>query len=324
MWTLEDDVLFLKYCPNIRDRCYHAMAKDSSCRPLEILNIRIKDIVFKMAGDRQYAEVVVCGKTGQRHIPLINSIPYVKDWLDIHPLKYIPDSYLICRLGKGRGRKLVAETSLNKTYVDHKKYFQSLLDSHPTSPSISPEDKLKIADLLEKPWNVYIFRHSALTQKSKILKKHVLRQHAGWTPTSNMHLCYVHYFGNESTESILEAYGLKPSAQEVDKLRPIQCPNCTELNKMDSRFCVKCRMILSYDAYTETVQDSNKFKDDITQLKYEHEKQMKGMNQQIDRLESTVSKVFSKISGGLNQLTGIESIDKKLMKKYAFDPDKII
>jgi integrase len=81
MWTVDDDVLFLKYCPNIRDRCYHAMAKDSSCRPSEILNIRIKDIVFKMAGDRQYAEVVVCGKTGQRHIPLINSIPYVKDWL---------------------------------------------------------------------------------------------------------------------------------------------------------------------------------------------------------------------------------------------------
>ena len=311
MWTVDDDVLFLKYCPNIRDRCYHAMAKDSSCRPSEILNIRIKDIVFKMAGDRQYAEVVVCGKTGQRHIPLINSIPYVKDWLDIHPLKNIPDSYLICRLGKWRGRKLVAETSLNKTYVDHKKYFQSLLDSHPTSPSISPEDKLKIADLLKKPWNVYIFRHSALTQKSKILKEHVLRQHAGWTPTSNMHLRYVYYFGNESTESILEAYGLKPSAQEVNKLRPIQCPNCTELNKIDSKFCVKCRIVLSYDAYTETIQDSNKFKDEMQQLK-----------EQMDKMESTVSNVFSKI-GGISQLTGIDFIDKKRMKQYALDPDKI-
>ena len=211
----------------------------------------------------------------------------------------------------GRGRKLVAETSLNKTYVDHKKYFQSLLDSHPTSPSISPEDKLKIADLLKKPWNVYIFRHSALTQKSKILKEHVLRQHAGWTPTSNMHLRYVYYFGNESTESILEAYGLKPSAQEVNKLRPIQCPNCTELNKIDSKFCVKCRIVLSYDAYTETIQDSNKFKDEMQQLK-----------EQMDKMESTVSNVFSKI-GGISQLTGIDFIDKKRMKQYALDPDKI-
>ena len=49
-----------------------------------------------------------------------------------------------------------------------------------------------------KPWNPYIIRHSALTEKSKILKEHVLRQHAGWSPRSQMHLRYIHYFGNES------------------------------------------------------------------------------------------------------------------------------
>ena len=43
----------------------------------------------------------------------------------------------------------------------------------------------------------------------------------------------------------------------------------------------------------------------------------------MDKMESTVSSVFSKISGGITQLTGIDSIDKKLMKKYARDPDKI-
>ena len=84
MWTQEDDVLFLKYCPSKRDRCYHAISRDSSCRPHELLKLKIKDVVFKMAGERQYAEVLVNGKTGQRHIPLINSIPYLKDWLDDH------------------------------------------------------------------------------------------------------------------------------------------------------------------------------------------------------------------------------------------------
>jgi hypothetical protein len=28
LWTPEDDSLFLKYCPNARDRCYHAMSRD--------------------------------------------------------------------------------------------------------------------------------------------------------------------------------------------------------------------------------------------------------------------------------------------------------
>jgi len=60
---------------------------------------------------------------------------------------------------------------------------------------------------------------------------------------------YVHYFGNESSESILEAYGLKPKSEEINKLKPVACPNCGELNKIDSKFCVKCSMVLSYDEH---------------------------------------------------------------------------
>ena len=107
--------------------------------------------------------------------------------------------------------------------------------------------------MLKKPWNPYIRRHTALTEKSQILKEHDLRQYAGWSMGSNMHLKYIHYFGNESNESILEAYGLKPNSEEIDKMKPRQCPNCTELNKIDSKFCVKCRMVLSYDSYMETI-----------------------------------------------------------------------
>ena len=69
LWTQEDDLLFLKWVMNKRDRCYHTMARDLSARPHEILNLRIRDIVFKSAGNKQYAEVLVNGKTGSRHIP---------------------------------------------------------------------------------------------------------------------------------------------------------------------------------------------------------------------------------------------------------------
>ena len=55
LWTQEDDLLFLKYCPDKRNRCYHAISRDLSCRPHEILNIRIKDVSFKTAGNYQYA-----------------------------------------------------------------------------------------------------------------------------------------------------------------------------------------------------------------------------------------------------------------------------
>src|SRR5436190_9657012 len=101
-------------------------------------------------------------------------------------------------------------------------------------PSVRPEDISKIRDLLRKPWNPYIRRHSALTEKSIILKEHILKQHAGWSGRSQMHLKYLHYFGNESNDSILEAYGIIPKDKKIsDAMKPNQCPNCSEPNKPD-------------------------------------------------------------------------------------------
>ena len=111
---------------------------------------------------------------------------------------------------------------------------------------------------------MYIRRHSALTDKSKFLKESILKSHTGWSSLSNMPEIYLHYFGNETSESILEAYGLKPQAQAVDKLRPVICINCSKPNAaQNSKFCTRCKMILSYTAYSE-LQDKQ---DEISQLK---------------------------------------------------------
>src|SRR5919198_2815305 len=198
LWTEEDDALFLKYCPSKRIKCYHAVSRDTSCRPHEILKLRIKDIMFKtIASDHnyQYAEVFVNGKTGSRHQLLINSIPYVKDWLDHeHPQPSNPNCIFLCGFGKSLGRALYTN-SIRDIYGKYKQeFFPKLLES----PDVPPEDKAKIKELLSKPWNPYIRRHSAITEKSRILKEHVLRQHCGWSTGSNMPQKYLHYFGNES------------------------------------------------------------------------------------------------------------------------------
>jgi len=69
-----------------------------------------------------------------------------------------------------------------------------------------------------------------------------------------MHLKYIHYFGNESSDSLLEAYGLVTRDQnQINTLQYKQCPNCAEPNKRESKFCMKCKMVLTYDAYNETL-----------------------------------------------------------------------
>lgn len=289
LWNTEDDLLFLKYCLSKRDRCYHMISRDLSCRPHEILNLRIKDIVFKSTIDgKQYAECLVNGKTGSRHIPLISSIPYIKDWLDSHPQMGNSNGYLIPGLSDRDRLGKLGSNGLRWIYKNYKtKLFPNLLET-----DIPEKDKHHIRGLLNKPWNPYIRRHSALTEKSRYLREHVLRQHSGWSRNSQMHLKYIHYFGNESSESILEEYGLIPKERkQTEALRPKQCPNCNEPNKPDSKFCAKCRMVLTYDAYSETIE--------YTSIK---DKQIEDLTKKQEQLEQLIQ---SLINSG--QLTPIPS-----------------
>jgi integrase len=286
LWTAEDNFLFLKYCPSERMRCFHAISCDTGCRPHELLKLRIRDIAFKNAGNKQYAEVLVNGKTGSRHIPLIDSIPYLKDYLGHeHPQPSNPSSILICGNGKSFARPLDTQV-IHKIYWALKKdVFTKLL----TNPNIMSEDKQKIRNLLMKPWNPYIRRHSALTEKSKILKEHTLRQFAGWTTGSNMPQKYLHYFGNEASESLLEAYGIISKDHNLsDALKSKQCPNCNEPNKPDGRFCAKCRMVLTYDAYSETVEDMQIKDNEVKNLKEQMAAMQEAQNEILDLLRDPI------------------------------------
>jgi hypothetical protein len=109
-----------------------------------------------------------------------------------------------------------------------------------------------------------------------------LRQHAGWSGSSQMHLKYLHYFGNESNESLLEAYGIVASGRQIDQLRPKQCPNCSEPNKPDSKFCAKCRMVLTYDAFNESLESQKEKEDRLETIA----KQFNTMQSQMQSLIS--------------------------------------
>jgi hypothetical protein len=106
-----------------------------------------------------------------------------------HPQPNNPSGIFLCGNGKSLGRML-SISSIENIYRHYKlEFFPKLL----TNPNVPPEDKQKMEDLLRKPWNPYIRRHSALTEKSTILKEHTLRQYAGWSSRSQMHLKYLHY-----------------------------------------------------------------------------------------------------------------------------------
>jgi hypothetical protein len=124
-------------------KCYHMVSRDLSARPHEILRLRIRDVVFKSIGGKQYAEALVNGKTGSRSIPLIYSLPYLKDYLDNeHPQPGNPNAPVFCGTGKSLGRSIAVYT-IEAIYSNYRKQvFPKLLKN----PNVTPEDKPRIQE----------------------------------------------------------------------------------------------------------------------------------------------------------------------------------
>src|SRR5439155_6594348 len=121
-------------------------------------------------------------------------------------------------------------------------------------------------------------RHTGLTEKSLKIPG-LMNQYAGWSEGSKMPQKYLHYFGDESSKSL--AYGIVSNDQrESYMLKPKQCPNCNEPNKPDSKFCAKCRMVLTYDAYSETLESEKQKEDRVSVL----EKQMQSLVSTLSKL----------------------------------------
>ena len=198
-----------------------------------------------------------------------------------------PSHGSLCRWARIRMAPSYDGLSWHYKYYYKDKYFPRLLDD----ATVPEADKSFIRNMLTKPWTLYVFKHSALTEKSLILKEAVLRDHAGWSNSSRMPEVYIHYFGMESSRSLLQAKGIvktHDNSSTVNKLKSKQCPNCYEPNKPDSKFCAKCRMVLTYDTYSQTLNSEKQKQDRLTSVE--------------ERLSST-QLMLQKLIEGLGKIT---------------------
>lgn len=210
---------------NPRDKALIFVDYESACRAAELLGIRIKHVSF----DEYGAVVMVDGKTGQRRIRLINSVPALKVLLNNHPFKDDPEAPLWIDLsGKGYGKAL----------------FRSGL-YHVLKKTAKRAGIKK---------NVYphILRHSRLTELAKDLTEQELKIFAGWKQNSDMASVYVHLSGEDVEKKLLKKAGLlKEGKKQEDLLKPNACIRCKEKNSIGAKFCSKCYYPLELDAVNQ-------------------------------------------------------------------------
>lgn len=109
--------------------------------------------------------------------------------------------------------------------------------------------------------------------------------------SSRMPEIYVHLNG-ESSKILLQKKGIMKSEDKgiINALKPKQCPNCLELNKLDSRFCSKCKMVLSYDSYNKTLTETLEKETRIDELLIRQDKFEQLIQSLIDSGQFTPSK----------------------------------
>ncbi len=100
----------------------------------------------------------------------------------------------------------------------------------------------------------------------------LIDQYLGWSHSGNTHQKYQHYYADDSFDAMLVMDGLvTPNSKNKGKdlLKPRQCPNCSESNKPESKFSSKCRFVLTYDAFAETLEEKEKTKKEFEEMKLE-------------------------------------------------------
>ena len=207
-----------------RVRAVLATLYEAAGRPSEILGLRIRDLEFC----KGYAKVRVSGKTGERTIPLVRAIPYLRAWLQVHPARGDADAPLFAHVYHGQFRAVTSNGLATRIR------------------------RLRQRAGIKRRIYPYMFRHTRLTELAdNDLGEYKMKVLAGWTPDSRQAARYIHLSGHSSVAPILEMEGVEVPDEAQPRESPIRvgtCPACLTVNEGDALFCMRCGLALDEKA----------------------------------------------------------------------------
>jgi len=208
--TEKEIIRIIQHCKTIRDKALISTLAESGCRVSEIGTMKIKHISFEEYG----ARLVVNGKTGMRKILVINSAPYLQEWINQHPFNEDSEAFLWC----GQNTKTISYARI-----------MSILKT-----------ASKRAEIKKRIY-LHLLRHSRATLLANKMSDSALKHYLGWTQSSKMAGIYIHMSGKETDETILEMNGIRVEKEKKEPLmKPKKCLKCKTTNEATNRFCKIC------------------------------------------------------------------------------------
>ncbi len=156
-----------------RAKAYMAVSRDTACRKGELISARVMDLTHHDG----YSVLRVLGKTGERTMPLVRSVPVLMDWLEAHP-RPTPGAPLFATVWRG-------EVRFMDEYAPNKLMWRLCLR----------------AGL--RQINPHMWRHTRLTEWARAgVGEYTLKSLAGWTPDSKMAARYIHLSGRDHVRTV--------------------------------------------------------------------------------------------------------------------------
>jgi len=213
--TIDEISKLADVAEHVRDKSLLWVLYETGARIGELLQIRIKDVRFdKLASVRIWGEKV----KKWREVPLIQARADLATWLDVHPLRNDPDSYLWISIGTKNHNKPLAYGSVTRML-----------------------GILAEKSGIKKPINPHSFRHSRLSFLGDYLTDAQLGDFAGWQPGSKMTRVYVRPKMTKS--AVLGIYGVQTEEKKI-LLDENICKICSNVNAPESKYCRHCGTVI--------------------------------------------------------------------------------
>lgn len=221
---------------NTKKKAMLMVLYEAGLRRKELVNIEYKDVVFEKDFINLYIRE---SKSKGRNIPLIESIPYLKEYFAEN--KFAPEDKIFGYHPQNITMFINRVTEkLKKAYPDWSK------ELYP-----------------------HLFRHSRLTELAGTqLNEPQLRKFAGWSADSDMPKVYFHLDDTDLRNILVQENGQKGYEKPKPKtFKPIICRVCNTENPQQNAFCYKCGNVINKD---RVVVDRVQEKEDIEQLKQQN------------------------------------------------------
>lgn len=231
MITEEEAHKLVETTENARNKAIFSLIWDTGARIGEIGSMTINSVNFEDQG----TIVDLSGKTGKRSAFIIESTPFLNNWINLHPFKDDPNAPLWISMNQDPKYKYKP--------LSYRMYYKLF-------------ERAFIKAKIKKKFNPHLFRHSrALWCAQNNWNQVMANKMFGWGISSKMYNYYVSLSTEDVKDKMMECYGISTKRKEkVDNRKPSKCPRCEALNDNKSRFCFKCGLILDMEIAKELMK----------------------------------------------------------------------